>query len=66
MYKVHVREFMNLFKEDVRVLVNNESNLEQLYYGMVKEIPQAFYNKEVKSQCFDFEGDEPLIAILVH
>ena len=66
MYKVHVREFMNLFKEDVRVLVNNESNLEQLYYGIVKEIPQALYNKEVKSQCFDFEGDEPLIAILVH
>lgn len=66
MYKVHVREFMNLFKEDVRVLVNNESNLEQLYYGTVKEIPQALYNKEVKSQCFDFEGDEPLIAILVH
>lgn len=66
MYKVHVREFMNLFKEDVRVLVNNESNLEQLYYGTVKEIPQALYDKEVKSQCFDFEGDEPLIAILVH
>lgn len=66
MYKVHVREFTNLFKEDVRVLVNNESNLEQLYYGTVKEIPQALYDKEVKSQCFDFEGDEPLIAILVH
>lgn len=66
MYEVHVREFMNLFKEDVRVLVNNESNLEQLYYGTVKEIPQALYDKEVKSQCFDFEGDEPLIAILVH
>ena len=66
MYKVHVREFMNLFKEDVRVLVNNESNLEQLYYGTVKEIPQVLYDKEVKSQCFDFEGDEPLIAILVH
>lgn len=66
MDKLTVKKFMEIFKEDIHVLINAEPCLSQLYNGVVKEIPQALYDKEVKSQCFDFEGDEPLIAILVH
>lgn len=66
MDKLTVKKFMEIFKEDIHVLINAEPCLSQLYNGAVKDVPEALHNKEVKSQCFDFEGDEPLIAILVY
>ena len=66
MDKLIVKEFMKIFKDDVHVLINAEPCLSQLYNGVVKDVPDALYNMEVKKHCFDFEGDEPLIAILVY
>ena len=66
MYKVHVRDVMKFLKEDVHVLVNSESKLEQLYYGTIKNVPYSISDMVVKSQCFDIESDEPMIAILVY
>ncbi len=66
MDKLIVKEFMKIFKDDVRVLINAEPCLSQLYYGAVIDVPEALHNMEVRSKCFDFEGDEPVIAILVY
>ena len=66
MDKLIVKEFVKIFKDDVRVLINAEPCLSQLYYGVVKDVPEALYNMEVRSKCFDFEGEEPMIALLVY
>lgn len=66
MDKLIVKEFMKIFKDDVRVLINAEPCLSQLYNGAVKDVPEAIHNMEVKKHCFDFEGKEPMIAILVY
>lgn len=66
MDKLTVKKFMRIFKEDIHVLINSEQCLSQLYYGAVKAVPETLHNMEVKSYCFDFEGDETLIAILVY
>ena len=66
MEKLTVKKFMEIFKEDIHVLINSEPCLSQLYYGAVKDVPEALHNMEVRSKCFDFEGDEALIAILVY
>lgn len=66
MDKLTVKKFMEIFKEDIHVLINSEPCLSQLYNGVVKDVPEALYNMEVRSKCFDFEGEEPMIALLVY
>lgn len=66
MDKLTVKKFMEIFKEDIHVLINAEPCLSQLYYGVVKDVPEALYNMEVKKHCFDFVGEEPMIALLVY
>ena len=48
MYEVHVREFMNLFKEDVRVLVNNELILSILVYTFFSRMFDLMLHPVVK------------------
>lgn len=65
MERTTVKEFMKFFKDDVRVLVNKEETLEQLYSGNVSGVPAVIANMAVKVMGLDTEGDEPMVGIIV-